>query len=57
MYVCKTMRLCSYLLSKGFTYVSVDADKFNPKFNVWIFRSTPELWAAITEYSNRYKNV
>lgn len=55
MYVCKTMRMCSFLLSKGFAYVKVDVDKFNPNFNVWIFESTPELWVAVTEYSNRAK--
>ncbi len=55
MYVCKTMRLCSFLLSKGFNYVRVDTDFNNTKFNVWIFESTPELWVAVTEYSNRPK--
>lgn len=55
MYVCKTMRLCSYLLENGFAFERTEVDKFNPKFIVWLFKSTPELWVAITEYSHKPK--
>lgn len=50
MYVCRRMKLCSYLLSQGFKYVKVEKDKFNEKYNVWIFESSPELRCAIESY-------
>lgn len=50
MYVCRRMKLCSFLLSKGFKYEKVEPDKFNEKYSVWIFKSTPELRLAIEEY-------
>ena len=50
MYVCRRMKLCSFLLSKGFKYERVEQDKFNPKYQVWIFKNTPELKLAIEEY-------
>lgn len=50
MYVCRRMKLCSFLLSKGFNYEKVEQDKFNPKYQVWIFKNTPELKLAIEEY-------
>lgn len=50
MYVCRRMKLCGFLLRKGFRYVRVIPDKYNPKFNCWLFKSTPELKIAIEEY-------
>lgn len=50
MYVCRRMKLCSFLLSKGFKYERTEPDKFNPKYSVWIFKNTPELKLAIEEY-------
>lgn len=50
MYICKRMRLCSFLLSKGFKYVRETKDKYNEKYHVWLFKSTPELRLAIEEY-------
>lgn len=50
MYVCRRMKLCGYLLSKGFKYEKVEPDKFNDKYSVWIFKSSPELRLAIEEY-------
>jgi hypothetical protein len=50
MYVCRKMRLCAYLLEKGFKYEEERQDKFNEKYRVWIFRNTPELRNAIEEY-------
>lgn len=55
MYVCKTMRMCSFLLEKGFKIYDTQVDKFNSKFNIWLFKATPELWAAVTEYSHKSK--
>ncbi len=53
MYVCKKLRLCSYLLQQGFNYIEEKEDKFNPKFNIWIFKNSPELRNAIEEYYAR----
>ena len=50
MYVCRRMKLCSFLLSKGFKYEKTEKDKFNDKYTVWIFQSSPELRLAIEEY-------
>jgi hypothetical protein len=58
MYVCKKLRLCSFLLQKGFNYELEKPDKFNPKYNIWIFKNTPELQLAIDEYYSQehFKN-
>lgn len=50
MYVCRKMKLCSFLLTKGFKYERIEPNKFNPKYNVWLFRPSPELNVAIEEY-------
>ena len=50
MYVCRRMKLCGFLLSKGFQYEKVEPDKFNPKYSIWIFKSSPELRLAVDEY-------
>lgn len=52
MYVCSKLRLCSYLLSRGFHYISEREDRYNPKFKVWLFEMTPELRAAVNDYYN-----
>lgn len=50
MYVCRKLRLCSYLLAKGFSYVSTRPDRDNKKYTVWLFKNTPELQNAKEEY-------
>ena len=50
MYVCRKIRLCSFLLQKGFQYESEREDREDSKRKVWLFRSTPELYNAIEEY-------
>lgn len=50
MYVCSRMKLCSYLLEKGFKYKKTFKDKYNPKYNCWLFENTPELINAVNEY-------
>lgn len=50
MYVCRRMRLCSFLLEKGFKYLSTREDKYNPNYKVWLFENTLELRIAIEEY-------
>lgn len=50
MYVCRKLRLCSYLLKAGFHYVEEREDRWNPKFRVWIFEMSPELMNVVNEY-------
>lgn len=52
-YVCRSMRLLTYLLKKGYIYIRVDKDRKNPKYHVWLFEDTPELREEIDRY---YKN-
>lgn len=49
-YICKRMRMMSYLVEKGFTYEATIPDMTNPKFSCWLFRSSPELQEAIDDY-------
>ena len=50
MYVCRRMKLCSFLLKKGFKYEKVIQDRDNPRYNCWLFKQSPELRNAIEEY-------
>jgi len=54
-FVCKTMRMCSHLLEKGFEIKGEEPDRNNPRFKVWFFESTPQVWAAVQAYTNREK--
>ena len=49
-YVCKRMKLYSYLISEGFFAISCRPDRNNPKYFVWIFPDSKELNQAVTEY-------
>lgn len=55
MYVCRRMKLCCFLLSKGFKYIKEEKDKFNEHYSVWIFKNSPELKLAIEEYYAQIK--
>ena len=55
MYVCRRIKLCSYLLKQGFKYTKIRADRDNAKRKVWLFKSTPELYIAIDEYYSNKK--
>lgn len=58
MYICTKLRMCSFLLKKGFNYIEEKPDKKNPKFNIWVFANTPQLQLAIEEYysQDHFKN-
>lgn len=69
-YVCKRLRLCHFLLMKGFSFDSYRPDKYNPKFLVWIFKNSqnskqlPNIYVCglyedkdtIDSYCNNYLN-
>ena len=50
-YVCYRPRLCRYLMERGFTPYRTAPDKRNPRYTVWLFEHTPELAAAVLDYS------
>ena len=50
MYVCRKIRLCSYLLNHGFMYEKEDIDIKNPSRKVWLFKDLKELRNIIEEY-------
>lgn len=54
LYVCRRIRLLNWLMERGFVFIKTKKDKYNPKYNVWIFIETPELKAAVDEY---YSNI
>lgn len=49
-YVCKRMRVLTYLQEHGFNFIKTQPDRNNPSFLVWIFRETKELRDCIEEY-------
>ena len=53
MYVCRRLRICTYLLQNGFNYVAEVEDKHNPKYKVWLFENTPELHVAVENYYSK----
>lgn len=54
-YVCRRIRLLTYLQDKGFQYIKCEQDKWNPKYNIWLFRDCDEIREAIEEYYNQIK--
>ena len=55
MYLCRRMKLCAFLLKKGFKYEQIVQDKYNPKYNCWLFVQSPELRNAVEEYYSQIK--
>lgn len=55
MYLCRRIKLCSFLIKNGFRYEKVVKDKYNPKYNCWLFKNTPELLNKIDEYYSEDK--
>lgn len=50
MFICRTLRMCRYLIDNGFDWVETRPDKKNPKFDVWVFKDTPELSQCVSKY-------
>lgn len=48
----RSMRLAGYLMMHGFRIYAVQKDKFNPAFDVYVFKKSRELSSAIVDYSN-----
>ena len=46
-----TKRMAEYLTAKGFEILQIVPSVLNPKYKNWIFKDSPELQLAITEYT------
>ena len=49
-----TIKMARYLTLKGFKFVKTTQDLKKPNYLNWYFELTPELQAAIDEYTNKY---
>lgn len=49
-FVCTRMRLCNYLMDKGFFPYEIRPDEQNPKYRIYLFNETPALKAAALRY-------
>lgn len=49
-YVCKRLRLCRHLIDRGFKPYRIVPDMNNPKYNVYLFTQTPELYETVEKY-------
>jgi hypothetical protein len=55
-YYVKRMRVLTYLVNLGFTEYEVIPDPTSNKgYSWWIFKKTPELMKAVTEYFAQFK--
>lgn len=52
----RSMKLAAKLMLKGFRIISVEPDKNNIGYDVYVFKKTPELTEAILTYINNSKN-
>ena len=50
-YVCKRTRMAAYLLERGFQPYRITPDRDNPIYSVYLFTATPELYAAVMDYT------
>ena len=51
-WIAKTLRMASFLKSKGFEVVNTVPDRNNPKYNVFIFDAQQQgFYDALREYS------
>ena len=49
-FICRRLRLCTYLVDAGFTPYRIEPDKRNPKYSVFLFEKTPALDIAVFRY-------
>lgn len=52
-FVCKRLRLCNYLMDRGFFPYRVEPDKDNPSYSVYLFEETTALTAAVVRYFSK----
>lgn len=50
MYICKKLRIKTFLESRGFKCVSSMPDRNNPQYSVFMFDKTQALMDCVNEY-------
>lgn len=50
-YVIKTIAMTKFLTDKGFEIVDTMPNIFEPRKVVWLFKNTPELREAMSQYT------
>ena len=49
-FVCNRSRMAAYLLERGFLPYKVAPDKYNPRYNVYLYNASPELYVHVWDY-------
>lgn len=49
-FVCKRLRLCRYLIERGFMPYQTIPDSNNLRYSVFLFQETPELLSTLTRF-------
>jgi hypothetical protein len=47
--------MCDFLMHKGFVPYRVSPDRDNPKYDVFLFTASPELYLAVIEYIGSHR--
>ena len=47
---CTRLRLCNYLMDRGFFPYRVEPDPGNPRYKIYLFEESPALTAAVVRY-------
>lgn len=47
---CPRLRLCNYLMERGFFPVQTEPDPQNPRYKIYLFEETPALTSAVVRY-------
>lgn len=51
-FACKRTRIAAYLIKQGFELDSIEPEGVDSKFNVYKFKASPELYAAVLAYTS-----
>lgn len=50
LFQCSRLRLCNYLMERGFFPVQTEPDPQNPRYKIYLFEETPALTSAVVRY-------
>ena len=56
-FVCKRTRMAQFLSERGFELKGIEPDEHNPKYDVYLFEASPELYNAVLDYTTGKKNA
>jgi hypothetical protein len=54
-YIIRTIAMTKFLTDRGFKIVDTLPNIFKPNKVVWLFKNTPELWDAMSQYEGLEK--